>query len=819
MLHNYLTIAFRALWKNKGIAAINVVGLSVGLACFALFLLHVVDEFSFDRFHAKAGNIFRIYQDNQAVGDHAAKKDTYLPMPLGPALQADLPDVVRFTRYRGWGEPFVRTSRGVNLAQVDFVDAAFLQMFSFPWAYGDAATALSSPNQVVLTEATAQKLFGEANPVGKTLEIKLEETFEPFVVAGVTQNLPSNSTAQFQILASFEKFEATSRGQRSKDRWTHFSMQTFVELQPGSGLPQDSARLLQFWQKYYPGDEAKLREKGQWAKAGSPSTYGLQPLLAMHHATETDGVNPQYAWILLAIGGVILLIACINFTTLAIGRSAGRAREIGVRKCIGASRTQLSRQFMTEALMLSVFSTGVGLVMARALLPTFNQLIGKELSFNFQQFPELWWLVPALTLMVGALAGSYPAFVLSGFSPLDTLKSKLKVGGENWFTRSLVTLQFVLSVGLMACTFIMLRQLDFLQSKSPGFNRENVVVVNAEGTTEPLQVLNRFREALRGQPDILGVSGAELSLGQEAGWSQTSFDYKGQEKELYEYHVDPEYMEVLGMQLVAGRNFNNSITSDSVTAIILNETAVRDFGWTNESALGQPFTGYNEKNPARNPVVIGVVRDFNYRSFHEQVKPMMFQMFHDYQPQQFFVRMSRPTPTLPRWGRGDSAPALEHLRSAWASAEPVLPFRYQFLDENLRKFYDAEDRWGKTVGLAGGIAIFLACLGLFGLAALTTMNRTKEIGIRKVLGASVSSITGLLAGDFLKLVLIAIVIASPIAWYYMQRWLADFAYHIDIQWWMFVAAGSAAILIAFVTVSFQSVRAALANPVKSLRSE
>ncbi|MCY7330255.1 MAG: ABC transporter permease [Saprospiraceae bacterium] len=809
MLHNYLTIAFRALWKNKGITAINVVGLSVGLACFALFLLHIVDEFSFDRFHAKAGHIFRIYQDNQAVGDHAAQKDAYLPMPLGPALQADLPDVVRFTRYQGWRESFVRTSRGVHLTKVDFVDAAFFQLFSFPWAYGDAATALSDPNQVVLTEATAQKLFGEANPVGKTLEIKLEEQFEPFVVTGVMKNLPSNSTAQFQILASFEKFASTSRGQRSKDRWNHISMQTFVELQPGSDLPQDSARLLQFWQKYYPDTEKKLREKGQWTQASSPSTYGLQPLLAMHHATETDGVNPKYAWILLAIGGVILLIACINFTTLTIGRSAGRAREIGVRKCIGASRQQLSRQFLTEALLLSAFSTGIGMLLAWGLLPTFNQLIGKELSFNFQQFPELWWLVPTLTLVVGALAGSYPAFVLSGFSPLDTLKSKLKVGGENWFTRSLVTLQFVLSVGLMACTFIMLRQLEFLQSKSPGFDRENVVIINAEGTTNPTQVLTRFREAVRGQPDVLAVSGAELSLGEDAGWSRSGFDYQGQEKNLYEYHVDPEYLSVLGMQLLAGRNFDRSITSDSVTAIIINESAVRDFGWTNESALGQPLTGYDEKNPARNPVVIGVVRDFHFRSFHEQVKPMMFQMFHDYKPQQFFVRIAS----------GDPAPTLERLRTAWASAEAVLPFRYQFLDENLRKFYQTETRWGKTVGLAGSIAILLACLGLFGLAALSTMNRTKEIGIRKVLGASVSSITGLLATDFLKLVFVAILIASPIAWYYMQRWLADFAYHIDIQWWMFAGAGLAAIVIAFLTVSFQSVRAALANPVKSLRSE
>jgi len=813
MIGNYLKIAVRTLWKNKGIAAINVVSLSVGLACFTLFLLHVVDEFSFDRFHTKADRIFRVYENIQAgiAGDEAVK-DFYMPSPLGPALKSDLTEVKAFMRFRGWGEPFVRAPKGVVNEKVDFADAACFELFSFPFLYGDPAAAFVQPNSVVLTEKKALQLFGEANPTGKILEIKLEKDFEPFIVTGVLKDLPSNSSIKFDLLLPFERFVLTDQGKRSEGNWNRSSMQTFIELQPGSGLPQDSARLAQFYQKYYPDVEKTLRQKGTWTKAGVPVTFGLQALLTMRgDISESAGelTNPQKAMILLGIGAMILLIACINFTTLAIGRSAGRAREIGVRKVIGANRRQLSLQFMTEAFLLSVCSMVLGAALAWWLLPVFNELADKELAFDFQQFPELWWLLPGVTLLAGALSGSYPAFVLSGFSPMETLKSKFKVGGENWFTRSLVSFQFVLSIGLMTCTFVMLKQLDFLQSKSPGFEKENVVVVNAEGVDNPKKTFERFSQTLAGRPEILAVSGAELSMGAEAGWSRSGFDYKEKEISIYEYFVDPNYQQVLGLQLLAGRNFDLKFASDTLTSVIINEAALREFGWTLENAVGQVMTGYFEEEPSKNPIVIGVVKDYNFRSLHRQVEPMLFQMFSSYYPLQYFARIAP----------GDPEKALAQLSEAWAAAEPVLPFRYNFLDDSLNTFYKSDQRWSNIVSIAGGISIFLACLGLFGLAALAVVNRTKEIGIRKVLGASVPGISTLLAKDFLKLVLIAIVIASPLAYWAMDRWLADFAYRIDIQWWMFALAGLAAVVIAFLTVSFQSVKAALANPVKSLRSE
>ena len=812
MLRNYLLIAFRSLWKNKGIAAINVIGLSLGLACFALLLLHVNDEFSFDRFHAKKDNLFRVYRYSQPMNGEPAEGDCYLPAPLGPAMKTDLTEVVNYVRFCDWGESFVRSPKQLVSMSVIYTDPQVFEMFSFPLRYGDAHTALNELNSVVLTVETALQLFGEENPTGKTLEIKTGDDFEPFTVTGVAENIPPNSSIQFSVLGNYAKHLTSKWGKRSVDNWRRSAYFTYVELKPGSGLATDSVRLQQFRDKYYPDQAAELRNKGYWTGAGAPISYRLQPLPDMHTDITVSGgapvMNPKYGWILLGLGGLVLLIACINFTTLAIGRSAGRAREIGVRKVIGAYRRQLVGQFLAESLLLSVFSMVLAIGLMYALLPALNDLTDKKLRFDLGLYPELGWMLAGMTVLTGLLAGAYPALVLSGFKPVEALKSKFRVAGSNFFTKSLVTFQFVLSVGLMACTLIMVRQLNFLQTKNPGFNKENVLIVDASDT-DGEKIYPLFKSVLAGRPEIAGVASSELALGAESGWSRNGFDHKGQLKEVFEYFIDPDYMQVLGIQLLAGRNFDRTVTADTVTSVIINEAAMRDFGWSLDNVLGQVLTGYDTENPSRNPIVVGVVRDFNFLSLHQEVKPMMFHQFNDYKPHQFFVRM-KP---------GKSAESIAIAEETWTSLVPNLPFRYKFLDENLARFYKAEARWSKIVGYAGALAIILACLGLFGLVALTAVNRTKEIGIRKVLGASVAGITGLLAKDFLKLVIASFVIAFPLASYFMEKWLADFAYRIDIQWWMFAIAGLAAVAIAFLTVSFQSVKAALANPVKSLRSE
>ena len=499
------------------------------------------------------------------------------------------------------------------------------------------------------------------------------------------------------------------------------------------------------------------------------------------------------------------MIACINFTTLAIGRSASRAREIGIRKVVGSGRKQIAWQFLSEAIFLTVLSVVLGLTISYLLLPSFNQLAGKDLRFSLEQFPELAWLIIGFTFVVGILSGSYPAVVLSGFKPLEVLKEKIKVGGANFFTRSLVVVQFVLSIGLIASTIIILQQLKFMTGQNPGFQKENIVVVNA-GDVDGKKIYPLFKRAVSDDPSITGIAGSELGLGEGEGLSRSSFDYKGRSKQAFDYFIDPNYIPLMKMEIIRGRNFDPKITSDTVNSVIINETLARDFGFSIDSAVGQSLTGYSER---LTPVVIGVVKDFHFRPFSEKVEPQMFHQFRDYAPHKFFVRIKA----------GDPSKALATLRKAWSSLVVDLPFRYDFLDESLDNFYKSEVRWSHIIGWAGGISIFLACLGLLGLAALAAVNRTKEIGIRKVLGASVPNIIGLLSKDFLKLVIIAIVIASPLAWYFMSKWLQDFAYRINIGWVVFLIAGLSALTLALVTISLHAIRAALASPVKSLRTE
>jgi putative ABC transport system permease protein len=810
MLRNYLKIAWRNLVKQKALAFINIAGLAVGLACFSLFLLYAVNEFSFDRFHANASSLYRVYLNVEAMNGEEKFAASYLPIPLGPALKTDIQGVKDFVRIKESGtENFVRADNGISRVKITFADPQFFSVFTFKMLRGNAPGALNSPANIVLTKEKALQLFGTIDAVGRTVEIKVDEAFEPFIVTAVSENIPPNSTIGFDILASFDYFLSTPYGKKSAGNWHRSGYQTYVLLAPGANIPNMLTSLSRIRSKYYPEEEAELKKKGAWTKAGSPVSYRLQNIRDMHTNTDINGgvvdpVSPKNIWILLALAGSVLLIACINFTTLAMGRSAGRAKEVGIRKVIGGEEKQLVFQFLSEALLLSIFSAALGFILVKWLLPYFNNLSGRELSFSFSQYPEMIWLLAGLIIVAGLLAGSYPALVLSRFNPIDVLKRKIRLGGSNFFTKTLVTTQFILSIGLIISTVVILRQLHFMQGKNPGFSKENVVMVDAEGT-DTKKIYPLFKQALAAQPQIAAVAGSELGLGEGTGWSRSGFEYNGKHKDVFEYFVDAGYIPLMKMKLVAGRNFDPSISDDTLTSVIINETMMRDFGWTKANAVGQPLKGYME---TLTPVVIGVVEDFHFRPFSEAVEPQMFQQFHDYAPFKYFVRIKA----------GDPAAALASIQKAW-SAVTVLPLKYDFLDDSLDRFYKSEKRWRNIVAWAGGVSIFLACLGLFGLASLAAVNRTKEIGIRKILGAPVASIIGLLSKDFLKLVVIAFVIATPVAWWFMHKWLQDFAYRINIGWWVFAATGLIAMFIALSTVSFQAIRAAIANPIKSLRTE
>jgi putative ABC transport system permease protein len=815
MLKNYIKIALRNLLKQKGLSLINILGLSIGLACFSLFLLYSVHEFSFDKFHENGDRVYRMYRWTGDLDGEGEEGDPHLPMPLAKALKADFPDVEEVVRWKeAWGESFVRVNGVINSLELCHVDPTVFDVFTFPLKYGDPENALADPSNVVITERIALQLFKESNPVGKQIEIRFEDTFEPFTVAAVAENVPTNSSKQFQIMGSFDYFKGTSFGRRRTDNWGSSFLSVFVKLRAGSGLAENEAALLGFREKYYLGQEEEIRNAGNWMEEGPPVTYRLQPIAEMHTNTGVYGgdistVEPRSIWILLGIAAGVLLIAIINFTTLSIGRSAHRALEVGVRKVVGSSREQLALQFLTESMLLSIISVAIGLGLAQFLLPYFNELSGRTLTFSFDQFPQFPWLIIALTIITGLLAGIYPAFMISGFRPINVLKNKVKVGGSNWFTKSLVTTQFALSLGLIITTIVVLSQLKFMYNQNPGFQKEQVVVVDAEAVADSL-LFERFKNSLVNDPLIHGVAASDARLGAGAGWSRASIDYKGALKQMYEYYIDDDYLDVMGHELVIGRGFEQDRQDGLNRSVIINEAMVKDFGWSEREAIGQELTGYfGENSDELEPRVIGVVKDFNFRSFREPVKPQMFHQFADYLPTKYFVRIEG----------GNPQEAITAVEKTWKSLVPDFSLQYSFLDEDVDRFYQAEKRFSKVVAWAGGVSIFLACLGLLGLAALAVVNRNKEIGIRKILGANMGNIVQLLSLDFLKLVLVALLIASPIAWYLLDKWLNNFAYRINVEWWVFLLTGVIALVVAFIPLGLQSLKVSLMNPLDSLRNE
>jgi putative ABC transport system permease protein len=807
MLLHYIRIAIRHLAKQKLLTFINVAGLSLGLACFSLILLYAVNAFSYDRFQKNAARIYRV-NEVYMRDDGSENADFADNMPLGPALGKEFPDVEHAVRVSSSRETVMKVDDQVMRIPLSFADPAFFSVFTFPLLAGNPGTALKDPHAIVLTRSRAVQLFGKADVIGKMVQIKVDTVFQPFVVSAVAEDVPFNTNISFDILGSYRFQEAAPDRQDALNNWNRTSGdRTYVLLHPGSQLMNEPGRLLDFRLRHY-GDEAAAYRKSQKAQA----RFTLQPLREIHTDARIEGpnvVDAKNIWILLAIAIGILLIASINFTTLAISRSAGRAREVGVRKVVGGLRRQLIGQFLMESVLLTILSAGIGLILAYALLPWFNQLSGTPLEFSFRRFPELAWMLCGLILLVGILAGSYPALILSGFNPVNVLRKKIRLGGANLFTRSLVTVQFSLSIGLIIVTVIMLRQVGYLQSKDLGLIKENTIVVNA-ADANTVKIYALFREKLQASKDILGIAASQIGLGEGEGEMGQLYDFGNDKKAgAIEYPVDDHFIGVLGMQLLAGRNFDAAITSDTVGSVIVNEALLKaDLGVSPRQAIGVQFkTG--GRGPVQYKTIIGVVRDFNFEPLTRKVRAQLFYMPAQFQPGKFFVRIRG----------GDPSGSLAAIGAAWKDAVPDLPFRYYFLDENLDKFYQSEVRWRNIMACAGGISIFLACLGLFGLASLAAANRVREIGIRKILGASVTEIVRLLTGGFLRLVFLAFLIASPIAWYLMHQWLQKFAYRIDIGWAIFAVTAMLALGIAFLTIGIQAWRAARANPVKNMRIE
>ncbi|WP_080054694.1 ABC transporter permease [Spirosoma aerolatum] len=799
MLQNYLKIAWRGLLKNRLFTFLNLLGLATGLAVALLLMLHVKDELLFDKYHTKADRIYRV--GLTATFDGKSMNWANSPNAVGPALKADIPTVeqqVRFLRHNFGQTAFVK-SGNKKFAETNFywADGSLFDIFDVELAKGNPKTALDGPHKVVLSQATAERYFGTANPVGKILYIDNKDTLE---VTGVYKNFPGTSTLDADMIGSF----SSVRWARNPT-WDNASFETYVLLRPQAEQAQVERQMAGIINKNIPKAE-------QWFN------IWLQPLTDVHlysaditNANTTRIGDLRQVKILLILAIVVLLIASINYMNLATAKAQIRFREVGVIKTVGASARDLITRFYLETGLMVTLALILAIGLVTLGLPLFNQMKDKQIPFMALLTPEVVVGLLLIGLLITLIAGSYPAFYLSSFSPKYLLSTSFRnQSGAGLFRRSLVVIQFAASVILMVCTFIFYQQLQFIQSQKLGYEPTQVVAVMTSAAKDISQIdalMNDYR-SLSSVVDVCraqtfpgrGGSGRTISRSGNLGSSNEGMAIQTN-------RVSNEFMNVLGLKLLAGRTLPaTKDAKDTTVQVVLNKTAVNYLGLTPQKAIGQKAHNLFGWDQAE---IIGVVDDFHFQSLHT---PIGAYAFHNADTE------SRPY-LLVKTRTAQLSQTMRQLEAVFQKDMPDSAFEYTFLDEFLNTLYRSEQRTAQVVLVFSALAILIACLGLFGLAAFTAEQRTKEIGVRKALGASVSSIVGLLSKDFLKPVLIAILLASPIAWWAMNQWLADFAYRVNIQWWVFALAGLLAVGIALLTVSFQSFKAALMNPIKSLRSE
>jgi predicted permease len=806
MFRNYVKIALRTLWKNRTHTLINLVGLSVAFGTCVLLFLTATFELSYDTFHTDANRIFRLnfLETNR---DGTPNPSATMPFPIVPTLKAEFPEIDGITRWfdrsatiRWQGRMF---GKDVRLADTDF-----LTMFSFPMLHGNAKTAMTGLSDIVISTKTAKDVFGTVDPVGKTLELRLNEQWQPFTVTGVVGNAPENSSLQFDALISSQN---AGDYQPFKDKWDHGSHAVFVKLNSDTKPAVLQHRIQAFMNKYFAGDMQERSKQGYPKnELGFQKSLLLQPLTDVHFDTTTtygNGTSRVYVYSLLAIGLFILVISCINFINLTIAQSILRAREVGVRKSLGAKRGQLFGQIWGETLLLSGFALLLGMALAYGFLPTFNKLFRSTLSIHNFLTPTVLLVTGLGFLLVTLIAGGYPAWFVTRFNAVEVLKGKVKVSRPGALRNTLIVTQFTIACLLIVCTLVMRQQVTYLQERPMGLNKEQVISVPISAELPGATALRQMRDRLANQPNILSVTGTSVNIGSglDGSSSRTIYGFMHNKREIScdWLRVDFDYLKTLDIKLKAGRDFSPRFSTDSTSSILVSESLAKQLGDSN------PVGKYIEPDSGKKYQIVGVFADFNLYSLHQKAEPIALQMLPQQRIDYVLVRVNPQNLTA----------AMETVKAAWNDVDPRKNFVGSFVDENVERWYRKEQRLSTIFSSAAGIAVLLSCMGLFAVALISIEQRTKEIGVRKVLGASVASIVTLLAGDFLKLVLIAIIIASPVAWYVMNRWLSDFAYRIDMPWWVFILSGTMALLIAFLTISFRSVKAALMNPVKSLRSE
>jgi len=810
MFKNYFRTAFRNLARNKVYSFINIAGLSIGLACAMLIMLYVKDEVSFDRFHKNVNNIYRI------VSKSPQGRNMVMTGNLqGPRFTQNVPGIKSFVRVQNGGKD-IKTGNYVHAQGMLQVDPNFFSVFTFPLLSGDAKTCLTEPHSIVVDEDVAKRQFGTTDAIGKIVMIKDDSTFAPYKVTAVAKRCPQNSSLQFDVLLPLKVSGADLKNNES---WFGFSLNTFVVLDDKTNLQTVEKQM----QNFYVADAKEalnaIIKKNGGKNDGKMSTYFLQPFLDMHLSTTlpvndnfmhlskadahvdnglTNASSPVYSYILSGIALFVLLIACINFVNLTVARSVKRAKEIGIRKVVGGSRKQLIAQFLGESFLLCTIAFALAIVLVQLVLPVFSNLANKVLSISYLLDAKLITSYIALYLITGLLAGFYPALVLSGYDPVQTLYSRFQIAGKNYLQKSLVVLQFTLASFLIIATLIIYSQFNFLTKTNLGYDDKDLVIIETSETK--YSDAEAFKNELLKNPNIIGVSAKNGNIWQAGAKGDLDSGINAR----YET-IDENYFPLLKIPLVAGRNFSSEYAADSTQSVIVNESFAKAAHW--ENPVGKTISvlwGDIEKYH-----VIGVVKDYHFASLTEIITPEILTMKTANSYGSYYIKI-KP---------GSETASLQWIQKLFQQFYPADPYSYIFKNDENRKQYADVEKWKQIMLFGALLTIFISCIGLFGLSVLSAEKRTKEIGIRKVLGASVKSIVASLSTDFIKLVLVALIIATPLAYLAAGKWLQNFPYRIAINSWMFIGAALLVVFIALFTVSFQAIRAAMANPVKSLRSE
>ena len=813
MLRNYFKIAFRNLWKNKVYALINIVGLSVAFGSAMLLFLTARFELSFDDFQANKEHLYKVFfKLNLADG---TRMGTSMPAPLTPALKADFKSEIKhISRIMDSGVQVVQGNKTLD-QDLNYVDADFLKMFSFEMLKGNPNTALNDLRSIVINKSTAEKLFGSGEPIGQTINLNFGEKTEGFLVTGVVTNAPENSTIESEMMI---RFENNPSYQANKDEWNNQNHHLYIQLAENISQETFEKKLKPFTQKYYKStiDQIK-KEGGKPDERGEVFSIRTFSLLDEHFIKHNGGVlvkDKMYPYMLLIVSVLVVLIACINFINLSIARSLERAKEVGMRKALGAVKQQILGQFWGEAFILCIIGFLIGSLLATLTMPTYNSLFRSTISLQSLLNPATVLVLITSFLGITLIAGGYPALVVSKFNIIEVLKGKLKVNTKSGgLQNTLIIVQFSIAIMLISSTIIIWNQIDFLRNKPLGFDETQVISIPIGHEVQGTKVLDYMRNKLANQPQIVSITGADINVGRGKDNSMSQSGY-GFELEGKTYHtnglnVDYDYIKTLGLNLATGRDFAREFPSDKSRSIVINETMAKELGF-NKPTLAAAIGKNLPLGDSLGRTIVGVVKDYHFESLKNKIASMTFFLQNDFGFSYVFVKIA-PT----------AAPkeTMDLLAKTYKEIAPKSEFQGSFLDENTNNQYRKEERFSQIIMSAAVLAIVLSCMGLFAIAIMMIARRTKEIGIRKVLGASIPSLVVLLSKEFLILVAIAIIIASPIAYYAMDKWLADFVYRIDIGWQIFAMAGCVAVVIALLTVSYQAIRAALMNPVKSLRAE